>query len=207
MAKNIYGVVNHVHDFSDYIRCEVSALPLHSSRDPHEELDAILRQVGRGDRQAFEWLYHRLAPRLYRYLADGGLVREAVEEALQETFLAVWRDARGFVEGSAEAWVFGVARHKRADVWRQQARGGHAVEADGRRESSDPKSESAYLAVQARAMLAALSRDDRELAHLVWVQELSYREVAAVLGIPVGTVKSRMARIRRHWQEEALKDV
>jgi RNA polymerase sigma-70 factor (ECF subfamily) len=186
----------------------VSALPLHCNPDHPEALESILRQVGEGDGQAFERLYRRMSPRVYRYLASRELSKEVVEEALQDTFLAVWRDARAFCEGSTTAWIFGIARHKRADAWKQQPRiSVQSVEADGWDVTPDPKSESEYLAVEMRAILAEWSSSDRELAHLVFVEALSYREVAQVLGIPIGTVKSRVARIRRHWQEEALEDV
>ncbi len=181
----------------------MSQLPLHSEDHRNEALGRTLRRIARGDPEAFDTLYRQVSSEVYRYLASRGLPRDAVEEALQDTFLAIWRDAGVFHGESAYAWIWAIARHKLNDAWRRQGsahdRLADAVPYDS---APDPAGESAYAAVQARDMLTHLSPGDRDLAHLVFVQELSYRDAAAALGIPVGTVKSRVSRIRRQLQRQ-----
>lgn len=144
-----------------------------------------------------------MSPAVYRYLVNRGLPEHVVEETLQDTFLAIWRDAATFRGASAYAWIWGIARHKLNDAWRR-----HAPERQWFTDAApsdsvpDPAGEPRFAAAQVRAMLAALSPADRDLVHWAFVEELPYRDVAAVLGIPVGTVKSRISRIRRQLQRQ-----
>ncbi len=145
----------------------------------------------------------RFRPRCTAIWRAGDCPATRLKKHSQDTFLAIWRDAGVFHGESAYAWIWAIARHKLNDAWRRQGsahdRLADAVPYDS---APDPAGESAYAAVQARDMLTHLSPGDRDLAHLVFVQELSYRDAAAALGIPVGTVKSRVSRIRRQLQRQ-----
>lgn len=176
---------------------EVSSLALSSDHGRNE----TLRRIAEKDGAAFEALYKDFAPNVYRYFVHRGLPEDMVEEALQETFLAIWRDAPRFHGDSAYAWMWGIARHKLKDVFRRwDVSSGAGL--DAMRSLTDPAAETAYQAVQIEAMLEQLEPEDRDLAHLAFVQEMSYGDIAALLKIPTGTVKSRVFRIRHRLREE-----
>jgi RNA polymerase sigma-70 factor, ECF subfamily len=80
----------------------------------HEDDDgALIRRVAGQDRQAFEILYHRYAPRLYRYLSKLIRQRELVEEVLDDAMFVVWQTAARFNHTSRlSTWMFGIAYHK-----------------------------------------------------------------------------------------------
>ena len=161
--------------------------------DLSRESARLMHQVAAGSHEAFERLYHTWAPVVLRYLAARGVSAAAAADIVQETFLAAWRQAASYREEAPLAtWLFGIARHKRTDWVRQHP---PPVEPDPSREpqtTADPT----YEAVEARTVLGRLTADERELVFLVFVSGLSYEEVARVLEIPVGTVKSRVFRLR-----------
>jgi RNA polymerase sigma-70 factor (ECF subfamily) len=116
------------------------------------------------------------------------------EDAVQETLLAAWRSAASYQgHSSASTWLFGICRHKVADALRRR----DPAEAAGLPEplpiagSRDP---------DLRACLGRLEEDDRELLVLVFHYGFAQREVAEVMGLPVGTVKSRVFYARRKLQ-------
>lgn len=163
----------------------------------------IARVAGR-DREAFERLYHRYHRRLYGYLAR--LVRrpELIEEALDDTMFAVWRQAARFEHRSAvSTWILGIAHRTalkaiaRDDRWTARARAEVAEQA-----SVDPSEPAAGIvhgerrAVIDRA-LAALSPEHRAVVVLTYFDERSYEEIAAIVGCPVNTVKTRMFHARK----------
>jgi RNA polymerase sigma-70 factor (ECF subfamily) len=169
--------------------------------------DAELRLLGGvadGDRQALTDLYllHRQA--LFHYLLhftpDYGLA----EELLQDTFVAVWKNAGSFGGKSrVRAWLFGIARNRACKTIRRHgneapAAGMHELEA---LPTSDPEPEAALLARATREDVAAaieqLTPTLREVLLLSFVHELAYAEIAEVLGVPVGTVKSRLSNAKR----------
>jgi RNA polymerase sigma-70 factor (ECF subfamily) len=124
------------------------------------------------------------------------------EEILQETWLAVWRSAHGFRgESSARGWLFGVAKRQAHNYLRRTAP--PQVAFDEADEIADPAGsvEDTVLSNVARHDLAAaigqLPAHLRDVLLLVLVDDLTYPEVAAVLDIPSGTVKSRMSHARK----------
>jgi RNA polymerase sigma-70 factor (ECF subfamily) len=164
--------------------------------------DQILRRVAAGDRQALSELYARHRQTLFRYLLQLTPDHHLAEEILQDTLVAVWQSARSF-EGrsSAQTWLLGIARRQAHNTLRRRGvpLADPAELAD--LPASDPAPEDALLAGAARAELVAALRRlppiHREVLVLVFVQELSYQEAAQVLGVPVGTVRSRLSHARR----------
>lgn len=172
---------------------EVIRLP-HAAPDP---VSRLIGDVAAGNHRAFEAVYREMAPRVLRYAITWGISEAAAEDVLQETFMGVWRGAgrfRGDVPG--RAWIFSIARRKCADAYRVARAAPTGPEQlappEGR---GDPE-----VGVWERLM--SLPETDRELAVLVFVDDLGYADVASVLGIPVGTVKSRVFRVRRMLQAE-----
>jgi RNA polymerase sigma-70 factor (ECF subfamily) len=159
---------------------------------------ALLSAVAGGDRDAFAVLYARHAPwlqvRLRRRCGDP----DVVAEALQDTFVAVWRGAgRWGRRGEVPAWMWGIAIRRLIDLVAR--RPSH----DALTTASDPVVSSAeeqvLLGVEYGDAAGALNRLTPELQAVVRatvLDGLTTREAARLLHIPQGTVKTRMARAR-----------
>lgn len=138
----------------------------------------------------------RLARALAGVVADADdLVQVAVERALKHA--DQWRpDAR------LDAWVFGILRNAWLDELRSRTRRAHVFlpEEAGEHVGEAPMERHAD-AMSVAAAMAALPAEQREVVALVLVEGLSYRETSDVLGVPMGTVTSRLARARAALQE------
>ena len=173
----------------------------------------LLRRVGAGDRAALKALYERHSDALHRFVRYR--LRDPFEagDVVQEVFLEIWRSAVRF-EGRAapRTWIFGIARNKAVDRMRGGAREVTLAEpgievAD---EAPDPEAvvAAASDAAQLRSCLAKLSDSHRSAIHLAYYEELPYGEIAAIEGVPVGTVKTRVMhakRLLRHCLANARK--
>lgn len=170
----------------------------------------LLAVAARRDREAFARLHEHFAPRLAGFLARSGTAD--VEELVQETMLTVWRKAELYdpTQAGASTWIFTIARNLRIDALR---RGGRAtlVDIDGHDEIDDTSgAETTMIATErdrrVRAALAELPPDQAEAVRLAYYSEKSQSEIAADLGIPLGTVKSRLrlaaARLRSMLEGE-----
>ena len=163
----------------------------------------LLAAVAAGDRRAPRDLYDRHAPwltlRLQRRCADP----DRVDDAVQDTFLAVWRTARRW-DGSGEvgAWIWGIAIRRLIDSLRRHPARGPLQGAV----TTEPSTEEAVLAgVEYGDLAGALNRLSPELRAVVQatiLDDLTTKEAARLLGIPAGTVKTRMMRAKAQLREE-----
>jgi RNA polymerase sigma-70 factor (ECF subfamily) len=157
--------------------------------------EALLRAVGRGDRAAFRELYERHAERVFRFALSLVRAPHLAEEVLQETMVAVWKNADKFRGASkATTWILGITKNQGYGLLRREKR--------GERTPEDPVAEpdpaaTAELCVRVEDAVATLPPHLREVLHLVFYEEMTLGEAAAVLGIPEGTVKSRMFHARK----------
>jgi RNA polymerase sigma-70 factor, ECF subfamily len=163
-------------------------------------LSGLLSATGNGDRAAFAELYDRTCNRVYgltlRVLRDVGFA----EETTQEVYLQVWREARTFdaSRGSATSWLMTLAHHRAVDrVRAEQSYTVRSLLYESRNQTGgfDQVSEDALDRIERRTVLdclAGLSDAQRESVILAYWGGRTYREVAAVLGIPLPTVKSRV---------------
>jgi RNA polymerase sigma-70 factor, ECF subfamily len=162
----------------------------------------LIAAVGRGDDTALRELFGRHAPWLASRLRSV-LSAADVEDVLQETFLAVWRGARGYrPDGPVGGWIWGIARRQAALFLRRRGPAElvlpAVIAADGRH-PSDPADAALSRAALTGAMAALGPEDspDRRVWQLMYVEDRPVAEVAGLLGIPEGTVKSRAHRARR----------
>ena len=174
-----------------------------------EQSDAeLLAATTSGDRAAFEALYRRygpwLAARLRYRCPDAALV----DDAVQETFLAVWRgSARHREGGDVAGWLWQIGFRRLVDAIRgQRARDRLLRLLAGRRRRTAPSAEEELLVGvehgDLAGALARLSPELRAVMQATVLDGLSTREAAALLGIPVGTVKTRAMRARRQLRED-----
>ncbi|HEY7794520.1 MAG TPA: sigma factor-like helix-turn-helix DNA-binding protein [Gaiellaceae bacterium] len=144
---------------------------------------------------AFDELVEPYVQRLYRFLVVRLRDESEARDALQETLLAAWLGLPQLRDRDRPwAWLVGIAAHKAADSTRRRR---HGVPLD-----AAPPIPAEGRASDTRAALARLPRKAREVLLLRYLARLSEEETAAVLGIRVGTVKSRAARARKLLLEE-----
>ena len=157
----------------------------------------LWRQIHRGNAEAFESFYRETAPRLRAFLQHAVGNPQTAEDLMQETFTQVWRQPNGFQpeRGSLRAYLYGIARKRAAEWWRAQNPQGKEIE-------HNPVMERGEIISVLGDALARLPEEQRMLLWLREVEGQSYAELAEVLAIPVGTVKSRLFAAR-----EALREI
>ena len=163
-----------------------------------DDLQAALSAVARGDEAAFAVVYDRAAPAVL------GTVRRILrnpaqsEEVMQEVLLEVWRTASRFdpAAGSAAAWITMLAHRRAVDRVRSEQR---AARREARSVTGEVDYDQVTEAVEAsldrervRRCLDGLTELQRESVTLAYYGGHSYREVAQLLGVAAGTVKTRM---------------
>lgn len=159
----------------------------------------LLSGVAAGDEVAFRELYERYADRVFRYALTLLKSRHLAEEVVQETMVAVWRGAGSFKGRSqVSTWIFGIARNQAHALLRREDRG--AREPEEPLVLPDP---AGPLEREGRvlAALAELPPEQQEVVVLTFYEGLSYKEIARMLGVPEGTVKSRMHFAKRKLRE------
>ena len=183
----------------------IHAVPPHSDVSDGE----LISRVGSGDRSAFEILYKRYSRPVFglalRRLGDRG----RAEDAVQETFASVWRAARSYrpERGPGAPWLYAVARNAIVDNGRMRRE--PPVEAADEQATGDTpgeRAESGWITWRVHRSLSELPENERRVIELAYWGGRSQSEIADLLGIPLGTVKTRtrtgLARL-----SEMLEDV
>jgi RNA polymerase sigma-70 factor (ECF subfamily) len=172
-----------------------------------------VRRIAAGqDREAFALLFSHFAPRIKTFMIRAGMPAATAEELAQETMLTVWRKAAVFDPrvAAASTWIFTIARNLRIDHLRRArdrvtggdiaagGAAGGAAGAAGAAEEADtaPDGEAVLFASERdsilRGALETLSREQAQVLQLSFFGDMPHGEIAARLGIPLGTVKSRL---------------
>lgn len=168
-----------------------------------EELAAsLLARIARGDEAALERFYGQFEHRVYAFARSRLGDPHEAGEVLNEVMLEVWRSAHRFAARSkVQTWLLGIAHHKVAD--RLRRRGGPQTTeldpqvADEGAVTAERALAGAQDAQRLRCCLEQLSDDHRQVVHLGFFEDMPYSEIAVVLEVPVGTVKTRMFHARR----------
>ncbi len=177
---------------------------------PDDEWAGLLCAVAdRQDREAFARLFAHFAPRVKRHLMQGGSPEAQAEELAQEALVAVWRKAAMFdpVQAAASTWIFTIARNLRVDLLRRrqgtepldEAFDFDAIESD--EPAAEERLHAARLTTRLRSALALLPPEQQQVLRLSYFDDEPHARIATALGIPLGTVKSRVrlavAQLRR----------
>ena len=182
------------------------------------EDEQLILRVASGDRAAFEALYDRYSATVFGIVLKMLGDRELAEDAVQEVFWRVWKRAGSFDRSRAFApWLFGIAHNYGIDeLRRRRVRPQPVYEDDEQPILSDIPDEvdvaaQATLADQRRIVRAALDQlphEQRQALMLAYFGGLTQQEIAARLGNPLGTVKTRMRlglqKLRALLQGETL---
>jgi len=161
-----------------------------------------------GDAGAYETLVHRYEQPLFGYLTRYLGNAELAEDVFQATFLRMYLKSDRFEDGRAfRPWIYAIATHKAIDVQRHERRHRHVEQARGsvqrdghspletvaaRGRSPDEQVGDREEGCRMQAAVQTLSEVQRRAVQLVYEQGLAYRDAAVLMGVPVGTVKSRL---------------
>lgn len=166
--------------------------------DPGRLNDLLLRVAASADREAFNLLFAFFAPRIKGYLMRIGTAADLAEDLAQEAMLKVWRKARLFdpAKASAATWIFTIARNLRIDAARRAAKPLPDAEDPAFSAEEEPLAdvvmERAHRDEKIRAAFNSLPPAQLEVVQLHFIEDAPHSEIAARLGLPLGTVKSRL---------------
>ncbi len=186
--------------------------PDRTSASPPSEPDwaALMRRVAeQHDREAFGRLFSHFAPRLKSYLMRTGSSDAAAEELAQDTLVMVWRKAAMFdpAQAAVSTWIFTIGRRLRIDAARRHlldGAGDECFEFDRLQADQPDVADHADAARQGQRIRDALSRlppEQAQVLRLSFYEDEPHARIASALGLPLGTVKSRIrlavAHLRR----------
>lgn len=169
-----------------------------------EDRVLLLRRCGKGDSAALRTLYDDVAPQLFAVILRILPKRDLAEEALQEAFLSIWRNAASYRpdRGAPMAWLATIARNRAFDLRRSLKAEPHAgdpmaaFEETIPAEGNNPEQETG-LAVEAQRLdncMRHLTPEQNRVIRLAFINGLSYPEIAQHIRSPLGTVKSWIRR-------------
>jgi RNA polymerase sigma factor (sigma-70 family) len=168
----------------------------------------LLTQIHQGRRDSVERLYRRHAPSLLALLTRIIDDHQMAEEAVQDTFLAVWNGARFDGRSRVRTWLVAIAiRQAGSKRRRRRSAVGNQFRDFA---SNDPSPEDAVVAGldvdRLVKDLSEITRYQREVVLLAFAEQLTHPEMAEVLGVRIGTVKSRLhgakKALMRKWEQE-----
>jgi len=172
---------------------------------------ALMRRIAERDQAALAALFGRYQTRVFRFVLRLVRSEATAEEVTNEVFMEVWRNGHRFEGRSTlSSWILGIAHNKAISSLRKRREEGLdegaaeqiADDADTPEVDLQKQDKGALL----KACIARLGTDHREIIDLVYYQEMSVAEAAAVLSIPENTVKTRMFYARKKLSE-LLKEV
>ena len=160
--------------------------------------DLLVDVAERQDRNAFAELFAYYAPRVKSYLLRLGADGALAEEISQDVMVTVWRKAALFdrAQASVSTWIFRIARNRRIDLFRRSKKPELDPEEEmilpSGVEAPDARIEAMETEARVRAAMKDLPEEQVLLLKLAFYEGLSHSEIAARLGAPLGTVKSRI---------------
>ncbi|RED45788.1 RNA polymerase sigma-70 factor (ECF subfamily) [Aestuariispira insulae] len=176
---------------------EKARMPGHPAADP--DFAADMQSVAQSqDRDAFARLFQHFAPRIKAFLLKQGASLAQAEELMQETMVTIWQKAHQFDPAKARAstWIFTIARNRRIDRLRKQARAD--VDLTDPALVPDPLEDGEAVVARSEdrerisAAMRDLSHEQLQVIKLCYYSDMSHSEIANQLDIPIGTVKSRI---------------
>jgi RNA polymerase sigma-70 factor (ECF subfamily) len=172
--------------------------------------DCIVAIARTRDRDQFAKLFAYFAPRLKSFFLRQGMPPGTAEDLAQETMLAVWRKAGLFdpARAAASTWIYTIARNLRVDLHRKER--DPSLLAEFFEQAAEPLASDGILSAErdrkVQAAVATLPEDQAQAIRLSFFEDRPHGEIARLLDIPLGTVKSRirvaMSRLRALVEDE-----
>lgn len=158
----------------------------------------LIKKAADGDKKAFETLMTPLIKDIYGFI---GIYVESptdIDDIVQETMIAVWLGIKNFGGSSSfSTWVFGITRRKISDHYRAKYRSPATLPLESALDAGEEDfSDSLAASLDLKNAVGALGGDEKEIIFLAFVAGKSYGEISEIMGIPVGTVKSRFHTIK-----------
>lgn len=181
-----------------------------SKAERHARLMSDVAQ--RRDKQAFAEIFEYFGPRLKAFMMRKGADAEQAEDLAQEAMIAVWNKADKYAvsKGGVTTWIFAIARNLRIDRLRRERSALYYDIDDYDEPSSDPISDEVVSTNQEAKIIAsalsALPEEQQQIMVMAFMEDRTQAEIAALLDLPLGTVKSRM-RLAYRKMSEALKEL
>lgn len=173
--------------------------------------ELVARIADRRDRDAFARLFHHYGPKLKSFMMRRGADAEAAEDMVQEAMIAVWNKAGQYApgRGSVTTWIYTIARNLHIDRMRRQSPFHFTDIARYDMPDGEPGGDERVISRERDARvtdaLRALPDEQGEVIRLAYLDDLTQSAIAERLGLPLGTVKSRM-RLAYHRLREALEE-
>ena len=195
-------------------RLSTMAIDDRNARDAARWAALIAAVAAHQDRIAFAALFAHFAPLVKTFMRRSGATDTSADELAQETLLAVWRKAALFNPETAgvSAWIFTIARNLRIDALRRGRRSHdnetYAIDLEFHIDDSpgpEARTAASEKETRVRAAMAVLSADQSRVVELSFYEEQAHADIARILQIPLGTVKSRL-RLAMNRLRDALGD-
>ena len=161
--------------------------------------DSLLARIARGDREAFVVFFEHVTPRLKTFFLQRGATPSLADELAQDVMIVVWRKAHQYdpKKGGAFTWLFVIARNRWIDTLRKERPTityGIAPPEVASEEFGDASDslETVEREETIREAMSTLPEDQREVVRRFFFSDQSHIDIAAGLGMPLGTVKSRL---------------
>jgi RNA polymerase sigma-70 factor, ECF subfamily len=188
-----------------------AVIPLFKQAPPvKEEWSACLAALAQSrDRADYARLFEHFAPRVKAYLIRLGMTPANAEELAQEALLSVWRKAHLFDPGKANAstWIFRLARNLCIDRLRREKIQFYELEYDEPDPDARHDGEHAVLATRMAESIKALPEAQAQVLYLSYYEGRSHSDIAQAIGIPLGSVKSRLRlgfeKLKQVWGESS----
>jgi RNA polymerase sigma-70 factor (ECF subfamily) len=179
---------------------------IHAARSqplgPDDASDLIIRIARDRDRAAFNALFSGFAGKIKAFMLKRGFDAGQAEDCAQETLLTIWRKAEQYdpLRASAAAWIFTIAKNHHVDVLRRELHpdDGRIEEQKFEQITPEQSLKNHQGEQRVRAAIATLPPEQSEVLKRSFYEDESHAEIAVELGIPLGTVKSRIRLAAAH---------
>ena len=192
-------------------RTEACVSPVPGQASDAERFAALVAAVAaQADRTAFAELFAYFAPRVKSFALRGGADPATAEEIAQDTLAIIWRKAGSYdpAKAAVSTWIFTIARNRRIDLIRRECRAELDPDDPGLAPAPAPTGYAVAAARQTtrlvRDAVDGLPDEQREVLEMAFFGDRTHPEIAEALGLPLGTVKSRI-RLALGKLETALK--
>ena len=166
--------------------------------DKQADVSDIALVAKHGDRDAFKRIFEHFSPRVSAYLVRLGANRDLAEDLVQDVFMLVWRRAYQFDARKAalSTWIYTIARNRWIDVLRREKRPELDADDPTMALPSAPRGDDTMEVIEAseqvRLAIAELPAEQAEMLKVFYFEDKSHTAIAEELGVPLGTVKSRL---------------